>query len=259
MAKKKKEAIGFEKALQKIAYKHTISNVFDDFLQMTVCAFSIGNMEEEYMKVAARYDKDELQLFSEALAEMTEEYQHGVTIKGWCDVLGTTFENLNSSAQASNSGQFFTPEAVCNLMSEITHDDTFIPKNVCDCASGSGRNLLAHRALREAHRTQTFYHSYDLDSRCVLMSVINYVMHGMKGVVIHMDALTLKIYGGYRVYLPETGLFVKPMTIEQCKYYLFSAKEKQTKVEEQTQTGENGRNGAQTGANENKPSQLTLF
>jgi len=88
------------------------------------------------------------------------------------------------------------------------------------------------------------------------MSVINYVMHGMKGVVIHMNALTLEIYGGYRIYLPETGLFVKPMTIEQCKYYLFSAKEKQTKVEEKTQIE---RKPTQTGANESKPSQLTLF
>jgi type I restriction enzyme M protein len=227
MAKDKKEPIGFEKALQKIAYKHTISNVFDDFLQMTVCAFSIGCMEDEYKKIASRYDKDELQLFSEALAEMTNEYHKGVVCNGWCDVLGTTFENVNSSKQASNSGQFFTPETVCNLMSKLTHDDTFIPENVADCACGSGRNLLAHRALRDEHRTQTFYHAYDLDKRCVLMSVINYVMHGMHGVVIHMDALTLEVYGGYRIYLPETGLFVKPMTINQCKHYLYQKKEKE--------------------------------
>ena len=224
---KQKEAIGFEKALRDISNRHSINQVFDDFLQMAVCAFSVGFMEEEYKKVADKYKPEELKGFSIALAEMVNEYSEAACDGSWDDIVGITFENVNSKMQASNSGQFFTPVHLCNLMAKITHDSTFIPENVNDCACGSSRNLIAHCRLRPEHRTGTFYHGYDLDSRCVLMSVINFIMYGMKGVVIHMNALTLEIYGGYRIYLPETGLFVKPMTIDQCKYYLFSQKEKE--------------------------------
>lgn len=46
-------------------------------------------------------------------------------------------------------------------------------------------------------------------------------MFGMKGVVIHMNSLSLDIYGGYRVYLPETGLGIKPLSMAQCHQYVF--------------------------------------
>ena len=185
-----------KKALRDISNRHSINQLFDDFLQMAVCAFSVGFMEEEYKKVADKYKPEELKGFSIALAEMVNEYSEAACDGGWDDIVGITFENVNSKMQASNSGQFFTPVHLCNLMAKITHDSTFIPENVNDCACGSSRNLIAHCRLRPEHRTETFYHAYDLDSRCVLMSVINFIMYGMKGVVIHMNALTLEIYGG---------------------------------------------------------------
>ena len=225
MAAKKTEAIGLEKALRNIAQRYSINQVFDDFLKMTVCAFTIGFMEEEYKKIAGRYDEHELKMFAGALAEMTEEYHREVTVDGWADVVGDLFETVNSASQASRSGQFFTPKSVCNLMSKITHVESDpIPNTVNDCACGSSRNLLAHKALKPAHR-HVFYVAQDLDERCILMSVINFVMHGMKGVIIHMDTLRMKVYGGYRIYLPEIGLFAKPMTVAQCNYYLFEHRE----------------------------------
>lgn len=52
------------------------------------------------------------------------------------------------------------------------------------------------------------------------MSVINFIMYGMKGVVIHMNALTLEIYGGYPGLFAHVWIVcLDQMTIDQCKYY----------------------------------------
>lgn len=40
-----------------------------------------------------------------------------------------------------------------------------------------------------------------------------------------MDSLSSKIYGGYRIFLPETGLSVRPLTVIECAQYLFEEKE----------------------------------
>jgi hypothetical protein len=62
------------------------------------------------------------------------------------------------------------------------------------------------------------------------MSVINYVMYGMKGIIIHSNILTMEIYKGWRVYLPETGLFVVPLTKNECISYLIEQKKEPEKI-----------------------------
>lgn len=195
---------------------------------MTVCAFSLQRMEDRYLEIAKRYDKDEIQRFGWTLAEMVLEYQKVSEDGQWDDVIGKLFEEVNSSSQASNMGQFFTPKSICDLMSQIT--DYGDGNSVCDPTCGSSRNLIAHSRLHPNNRHTTFYHGSDLDERCVNMSVINFVMYGMKGVIIHMNALSLEVYKGYRIYSPETGLGVVPLTKEQCNEYLFESKPAQTEV-----------------------------
>lgn len=64
---------------------------------------------------------------------MVNEYSDAAYDGGWDDIVGVTFEKVNSKMQASNRGQFFTPlVTLCNLMAKITHDSTFIPENVND-------------------------------------------------------------------------------------------------------------------------------
>jgi len=68
----------------------------------------------------------------------------------------------------------------------------------------------------------------------VNMCVLNFVMYGLRGAVIHMDTISLKIFGGYRIWLPETGLMVQPLTSEQCKAYVFEQKKREVKEPEMT-------------------------
>ena len=225
---KKIEHVGLAKALENVSYRNNISQVFNDFLMMVVCAFSLERMEPRYLEIAKRYDKDELLRFAETLGEMVLEYEHVGFDYGWDDIIGKLFEEVNSTSQASNMGQFFTPKSVCDLMARIT--DYGDGDSVMDPTCGSGRNLISHCRLKPENRLRYFYTGSDLDERCVNMSVINFVMFGMKGVVIHMNALSLEVYKGYRVYLPETGLGVIPLSKEQCNEYLFSQKEEKEQI-----------------------------
>ncbi len=223
----------FIKSIESIARHHDIRQVFDDFMQMAICAFAQGAMEKEYADIAKRYNSEQIKGFAIALAEMLTAYEEVATPDGdWDDILGKFFEETNSISQAQRAGQFFTPKEVCKMMAMITCGTNMQnsgtasghAKTVCDPSSGSGRNLIAHARLSPNNRLRCFYTAQDLDRRCVNMCVLNYVMYGMKGVVIHMNTLSMEIYGGYRIYLPEVGGKVVPLTAEQCKSYLHMPK-----------------------------------
>jgi type I restriction-modification system DNA methylase subunit len=233
MSKAKKEFLGLTKVLQKISRRHQFANVFDDFMQMAICAFSMGKMEDVYLPIAAKYSAEDLPIFGQALAEMINEYENGMSDDGgWVDVLGNVFEETNSSFAASGAGQFFTPETVCNVMAQLTAgtDECEDGIVVNDCACGSGRNLIAHSRLHPKNRFNAFYVGQDLDERCVKMCVLNYFMYGIKGIVIHQDTLWMKIFGGYRIYLADTLMGIAPLTINECYAYLTKEKEVETPI-----------------------------
>lgn len=227
MAKQKEDKrIGLTKALEKLSRKQSINQVFDDFLKMVICAYSIGRMEDEYNRIAKNYDPDEIPLFGSALTELIMEHERTNNRSEWVDVVGTTFEQINSASSASRMGQFFTPVSLCRMMAEMTQDGK-TEGSVNDPTCGSSRNLIAHAQLHPNNRFNFWYVGSDLDERCVNMSVINFIMFGMKGVVIHMNALSMEIFKGYRVFIPETGMGVTPLTKDECYKYLFEQKEKE--------------------------------
>lgn len=224
-----------KKVLDKISGKYSTQNVFDDFLQMAICAFSNQRMEEEYLQIAKRYDSNELKVFGEALGAMLADYESASDSSGsWDDILGKYFEETNSASQASRSGQFFTPPHICDLMSQIIGVEKVEGKEITvnDPTCGSGRNLISHSRLNANNRFNTFYVGQDLDYRCVKMCALNFLMFGMKGIVIHMNALSLEIYRGYRVWMPETMMMITPLSKSECEQYVFVKNEKLTIIEE---------------------------
>jgi len=136
----------------------------------------------------------------------------------------------NKYGRSAKFGQFFTPVSLCNLMAMFTNDDREGERmSVNDPSCGSARNLIAHAMKSPNNRFKFTYVAQDLDKRCCLMSVLNYVMFGMSGVVIHMNCLSLEIYGGWRIWMPKTLLGVHPMSIEECKRYIFTEKKQELK------------------------------
>lgn len=216
----------FAKQINSITNRYGISQVFDDFLQMAVCAYSLGRSEDIYLQIAKKYDADELQGFGKALGALVMQHEQTNT-EGWNDYLGNYFEEFGQSN--AKTGQFFTPVTLCNLIAQITDNDKK-EGTVNDPSCGSSRNLIAHAWLNPINRFNFFYLGQDLDQRCCLMSVLNFVMYGMKGIIIHMNTISLEIYKGWRVYLPETGLGVRPLTANECREFMFEQQE-ETSIE----------------------------
>lgn len=222
--------MSFAKTLNNITQRHHTSKVFDDFLQMAVCCYSLGKSEDLYLERAKSYDTDELKGFGHALGALIMEHEKTNGLE-WNDFLGSYFEEFGQ--YNSKMGQFFTPVSLCKMMAQIVKPEVKEYRaTVNDPSCGSSRNLIAHAQMHPNNRFNFFYLGQDLDQRCCLMSVLNFVMFGMSGVVIHMNCISLEIYRGWRIYLPETGLGVHPLTVDQCKYHLFNYEtEKQPKEE----------------------------
>ena len=214
----------FSKALNGISNRHHQSQLFDDFLQIAVCVYSMQRSEDLYLERIKKYDKKELDNFGIALASLINEYSDRAE-NDWQDLLGNYFEEFGQ--YNAKMGQFFTPVHLCNLMAQFTIDEPMGGEHltVNDPSCGSSRNLIAHCRKHPNNRFRYFYVGQDLDKRCCLMSVLNFVMFGMSGVIIHMNCLSLEIYGGWRIWMPETLLGVQPLSVEQCKHYVFGEKE----------------------------------
>jgi type I restriction-modification system DNA methylase subunit len=137
---------------------HSPSRAFDDFLTMTVCALSGGRMEAEYLEIAKRYSdgakgRRAIDSFPAAFGALIDAME-----KTRKDILGGIFEGAITHGE---NGQFFTPEPICQLMSQMTMDTD--AKRVCDPCAGSGRNLLAAADVNP----QAEFYGQDVDLRSV--------------------------------------------------------------------------------------------
>lgn len=202
----------FARYMQQLAHRNSISTVFSDFLEMAVCALSMGAMEDRYLEIVRRYDKPEVYLMAEAFGALVIEMDdHGEGLK---DVFGDFFMEHISFGQ---NGQFFTPEPICELMARMT-DPIESGSRILDCACGSGRTLLAAARI---NRDATFYGA-DVDRNCAMMCVINFCLNGMFGEVAWMNSLTNEFYGAWQVrpYPVYGNPYIVPITEAESQILL---------------------------------------
>jgi len=190
---------GFFKVFNSLSYRHDYSQIFADFLTLAMCCFAWQTEEKIYLETVKRYDRKELDLFAQLLAEWlmihaqkSDEDDPSI----WFDALGTFYELLRANYGSNRLGQFFTPEGICTLMARLTYRNTAERQTICDPCSGSGRLLLAMNAQAPG---QHYYYAGDLDSNCVKMTCLNLFIHGVRGRVLHMNTLTQEYFGGYEI------------------------------------------------------------
>lgn len=181
--------------MQQLARRNSISNAFTDFLEMSVCALSLGAMETRYLEIVGRYDKQEVNSMADAFAALVMEMDnHG---EGLRDILGDFFMEHISHG---HNGQFFTPEPICEMMARMTNP--IEPgSRVLDCACGSGRTLLAAAKI---NRNASFYGA-DVDRNCAMMCLINFCLNGMLGEVAWMNSLSNEFFGAWQIRLHPKG------------------------------------------------------
>ncbi|MDD2307434.1 MAG: N-6 DNA methylase [Prolixibacteraceae bacterium] len=218
----------FSNYMDQLARKHGVSHVFSDFLEMTVCALSLGQMEDRYFEIIKGYDKDELMVFSSALASIVIEMENDG--EGLKDGFGDFFMEHISYGKA---GQFFTPEHICEMMALITIGEIRDGERIADPCCGSGRTLLAAARI---NRNARFYGA-DIDRTCAMMCLVNMCLNGMFGEVACMDTLTNQFFSGWQVNPhPITGApYIVPISEDQSYMVLQLPKHKdeQPKIKQQ--------------------------
>lgn len=159
---------------------------FEDFLHMSLCALSGGQMEEQYMQTVQRHAAgepgkrgcDSIAHAFGALVDAMEETRK--------DILGDLFQGGITYGEA---GQFISPESICDMMARMTIEGTDVPagvrKTVADCCCGSGRMLLAAAEIQPNWE----FIGQDVDLRCVRMTAINLALRNRYGYVIWGNSL----------------------------------------------------------------------
>jgi hypothetical protein len=201
----------FESVMEKLAVRYGTHRIFSDFLTLVVCAFSLGKEEEKYLSVIRKYNKQEANLFAEALAKLVIEMTGDGA--GLVDVLGSFFqERINFG----RNGQFFSPQPICDMMTYMT-GPVKQGNRILDPACGSGRMLLA---AAKSNRNALFYGA-DVDENCAKMTVINLYLNCLYGEVAWMDSLSNKFYGAWEILPTIKGIpRIQQISKQQSCIYL---------------------------------------
>lgn len=191
------ELRNFGKVFDKLSYRNEMSSVFDDFLQFIISGFSKAIKWEP-----RNYDKKDLPLFNELFSEwvLLMQKMTAADDKAWYDAFGSFYElKIASRGRRENSGQFFTPEAVVDLMTAIQgtpEELTGKGLRVNDPACGSGRGLISFHAAAPGN----YMFGEDIDKTCAMMTVCNMLIHGAVGEVVWHDSLNPEsFYGGWMI------------------------------------------------------------
>ncbi len=179
-------------------YKHRY-DVFRDFV--TMAAISLRNamlkdedLEQEYLRIIASYEKDDQLQFPKLLALLVELLEHEPT-----DVLGGLFELLELTSK--DKGQFFTPNTISQFMSKILGcddlehlDKPFI--TLSDPACGAGGMVLAFvkQMLGAGHNPaeRLWVQCIDVDRLAALMCYVQLSLWHVPAEIIVGNTLSLE-------------------------------------------------------------------
>ncbi|WP_159516926.1 N-6 DNA methylase [Sunxiuqinia indica] len=211
----------FPQYILQIGHKYGVYSVFEDFLEMVVCALSLGAKEDRYLEIVRNYEKEDAYLLSEAFGALVLEMDNDG--KGLKDCFGDFYMEYLSFG---HNGQFFTPEPVCDIMARISNPAGF-GERVADCCCGSGRMLLAAAKISR----DSLFFGADIDLTCAMMCLINLCLNGLLGEVCWMDTLMNKFYAGWRIELhPEHGVpYIREIS-ETESYMILKLPEKKQEI-----------------------------
>ncbi len=133
--------------------------------------------------------------------ENLEKVVAGIQAINWHDydrdALGLIYESLlerNATEARSGSGQYFTPRPLVNAMVRVTKPQA--SDTILDPAVGTGGFLIAaHHASTSQSARDRVYQGIEIERDTFRLCLMNLYLHGMKGRVIHGDALTVDSEG----------------------------------------------------------------
>jgi len=192
--------------IKQAAYKKSIYQVFNDFLEMSAIAISNQTnflhrekRETRYLEIINSYDKKHQQLFPLMLFHLVEALEEKTRVTGPEDVLGCIFHELELHNEYK--AQFFTPQHISDAMAQMICGDKSqkaIEENgfihVCEPAAGSGVMVTSFcKAMQQAslnYCSQLVVTAVDIDLSCTHMAYLQLSLYGVPAVVIHGNTLT---------------------------------------------------------------------
>lgn len=161
----------FIKCFEAFGPKHNRYQVMSDFALFGSAALHNAvalsqDLEDEYLRAAKRYDREELSRHAELLATVVAGLEAGGE-----DFLGQAFMTLELGNE--RAGQFFTPWHVSKMMAQISHGEAlsnlggeFVTFSEPACGAG-GMILAFAEVMREAGHNpqrQLWVQAWDIDS-----------------------------------------------------------------------------------------------
>ncbi len=203
--------------------------IFDDWLGLAVAALSQApDKEQRYMTIMRRYGARSegrphpADHFSKALGAWLLACQElSARERPFPDILGRVYEE--ESVTNRFSGQFFTPEPICQMMSRMLIEPTDAPISIADPACGSGRFFIAAQPLAP----KASFFGIDRDLTCVHMAVLNMLVRNARATIIHGNTLSLECFAGYVVHPSAIGASVTMIDAEAARAILLKAVEAQ--------------------------------
>lgn len=174
----------FNSLFNQVAIRHGYHNAFENFMDCCINGFCFNYDKTVMEYIRKKYTQDERHIFGEMLRVWIMSMNKRITSDNmFYDFLGTFYEQQAMSKQ-KGFAQYFTPDTICIFMASIvspSEEAQYVHEPTC----GSGRMNLAMHA--QNHRL--FHVANDLDYTCAKMAALNFMVHGVKGIVTCDDGL----------------------------------------------------------------------
>lgn len=212
----------FDKVLMGFKNRHDLSQVMADYLSLHLQAWSRDPFPELNDYCQKRYTLEERQQMGKMIRLFTLAVQKGLKHHSWYDGIGTYYEEFASKWKKSGLGQFFTPTAIVDVMSQVMQTEkqrALISEPAC----GSGRGILSFAA----HNPGCYFFAQDIDPICAKMTALNMLHHGVEGVVCCMDTLKMEFQHSYTVNLelayqgPPTIIYTNKEAVSRQHWHVF--------------------------------------
>lgn len=192
----------FSKLLDPIARrKSSPLDVFRDFVTMSACALSVQTREKEYLDVAKKYDREELNEFGKALGALTSEMEEFA----FSDILGPYFCEINSKSGRDQRGEFYTPPCISTMMAKMSVNvdeivERGLPLTIGEPACGSGGMVLA--IAEEFARAKSVdimrVTAQDISRVGCDMAYVNFALWGIPAHIIWGDTLRQTVNAAWK-------------------------------------------------------------
>ena len=182
----------FEKIFEKLVRVNDRSIIWNNWLDYCI---NLNLMSNHQYDIDFHGNEEE---YAEMLSEWLLQLSQDLEEKPYSDMLGMFYEELvTSHSKSKHMGQFYTPEDVTKLMTELAlevNENTMGMVN--DCACGSARMLLSAHVKSKGNLICI---GQDLDEVSCKMATLNFWSHGVRGSILQQDTLTLQFYQAWRV------------------------------------------------------------